>query len=74
MPLWSRGQLGGNFEVGETVTTDKLQVHTDTHKVDLKRNSHAKTFFGAITLQVVAANICSSSKVFLTTFPGLARP
>ena len=28
----------------ETVMTDKLQVHTVTHKVDLKSNHHAKTF------------------------------
>ena len=56
------------------MTTDILQVHTDTHKVDLKRNRHAKAFFGATTPKFVAANICFSSKVFLTTFFGLSRP
>ena len=34
--------------------TDKLQVHSPTHKVDLKSNRHAKTFFAATTLQFVA--------------------
>ena len=30
--------------MGKTVTTDKLQVHTVTHKVDLKINRHGKHF------------------------------
>ena len=33
--------------MGKTVTTDKLQVHTVSHKVDLKKNRHAKSFFAA---------------------------
>ena len=37
--------------------TDKLQVHTVTHRVDLKSNRHATTFFGATTLQFVAAHM-----------------
>ena len=36
--------------------TDKLQVHSVTHKVDLKSNRDAKTFFAATTLQFVAAH------------------
>ena len=40
-----------------TVTTGKLQVHTVSHKVDLKSNCHAKTFFAATTLVFVAALI-----------------
>ena len=37
--------------------TDKLQVHTVTHKVDLKSNRHAKTFFDATTLKFIAAHM-----------------
>ena len=39
------------------MTTGKLQVHTVSHKVDLKSNCHAKTFFAATTLVFVAALI-----------------
>ena len=39
------------------MTTDKLQVHT--HKVDLKSNCHAKTFFTATKLIFVAAHMSS---------------
>ena len=53
----SRGQLARNFEVGKTVTTDKLQVHTVTRKEDLKSNRHAKTFFAATTLVFGAAHM-----------------
>ena len=44
-----------DFEVGKPVTTDKLQVHTVTHKVDLKSNLHENTFFARTTLKFVAA-------------------
>ena len=37
--------------------TDKLQVHTVTHKVDLKSNRHEKTFFAATTLKFVVAHM-----------------
>jgi len=37
--------------MGKTVTTDKLQVHTVTHKVGLKSSRHAKT------LKFVAAHM-----------------
>ena len=50
-------RLATNFEVGKTVTTDKLQVHTVTHKVDIKSNRHAKTFLAPTTLKFAAANM-----------------
>ena len=67
------------------MTTDKLQVHTVTRKVDLKSNRHTETsFFAPTALKFVAAhmsvgaaklgNICFCSKVFSTTFSSLARP
>ena len=37
--------------------TDKLQVHTVTHKVDVKSSHHAKTFFAAAILKFVAAHM-----------------
>ena len=46
-----------NFEVGETVTTDKLQVHSVTYKVDFKSNRHGKTFFAATTLKFVTVHM-----------------
>ena len=49
--------MARNFEVGKTVMNDKLQVHSVTHKVDLKSNRHAKTFFAATTLKFVAAHM-----------------
>ena len=49
--------MARNFEVGKTVTTNKLQVHSVTHKVDFKRNRRAKTFFAATTLRFVAVHI-----------------
>ena len=49
--------MARNFEVGKTVTTDKLQVLTVTHKVDLKSNCHAKTLFAATALKFVAAHM-----------------
>ena len=50
-------QLARNFQVGKTVTTDKLQVHTVALKVNLKSNRHAKIFFAATTLIFVAAHM-----------------
>ena len=50
-------QLARNFEVGKTVTTDKLQVHTVNRKEDLTSNRHAKTFFAATTLVFGAAHM-----------------
>ena len=49
--------MATNFQVAKTVTTDKLQVHTVTHKVDLKSNRHAKTLLAATTLKFVAAHV-----------------
>ena len=48
------------------MTTDKLQVHTITHKVDLNSNRHAKTFFAATALIFVAAHM--SMRLNLETF------
>ena len=39
------------------MTTDKLQVHSVTHKVDFKSNCHGKTIFAATALRFVAAHI-----------------
>ena len=33
-------RLARNLEVGKTVTTDKLQVHTVTYKVDFKDGAY----------------------------------
>ena len=63
--------MARNFEVGKTVTTDKLQVHTVTHKVDLKNNRHAKTFFAASTLEFVAAHM--SVRLNWETFVSAAK-
>ena len=63
--------MGRNFEVDKTVTTDKLQVHTVTHKVDLKSNRHAKSFFAAITLKFVAAHM--SARLNWETFVSAAK-
>ena len=49
--------MARNFQVGKTLMSDKLQVHSVTHKVDLKSNRHAKTFFAATTLQFVAVRM-----------------
>ena len=43
--------------MGKKLTTDKLQVHAVTYKIDLKINRHAKTFLAATTLKFVAAHI-----------------
>ena len=75
--------MAKDFEVGKTVMTDKLQVHSVTLKVDLNSNRHAETFFAATTLKFVAAHVsarlnwgtfCFCGKVYLTTFCSLARP
>ena len=52
-----RGQFASNFEVGKALMTDKLQVHSVTHKVDVKSNLHAETFFAVTTLTFVAADM-----------------
>ena len=64
------------------MTTDKLQVDTVTHKVDLKRNRHEKTFFAGTTLKFVAALMSVrlnwetfvSAAVYSTTLCSLAKP
>ena len=88
-PLWTQRlvielpRLAGNFEVGKTLTTDKLQVHTVTHKVDLKSKSSCKNIFCRNNSQICCrthvgaaklGNICFCSKVYSTTFSSLARP
>ena len=57
--------------MGKTVTTDKLQVQTVTHKVDLKSNRHAKTFLAATTLKFVAAHM--SARLNWETFVSAAK-
>ena len=64
-------QLARNFEVGKTVTTDKLQVHTVTLKVDLKSNHHVKSFFAATTLIFVATHM--SARLNWETFVSAAK-
>ena len=62
--------------------TDKLQVHTVTHKVDLKSSRHAKTFLRknaqiCCRTHVGAAklgNTCFCGKVYSIAFCSLARP
>ena len=51
--------MARNVEVGKKVTTDKLQVHTVTRKVDFKSNRHAKTLFTATSLKFVAAHMAA---------------
>ena len=53
------------------MTTDKLQVHTVTHKVDIKSNRHAKTFFAATTLKFVTAHL--SARLNCKTFASAAN-
>ena len=53
------------------MTTDKLQVHTVTHKVDLKSNRHTKTFFAATTLKFVSARM--SARLNWETFVSAAK-
>ena len=51
--------------------TDKLQVHTVTHKVDLKSSRHAKTFFAATTLKFVSVHV--SARLNWETFVSAAK-
>ena len=51
--------------------TDKLQVPPFTHKVDLKSNCHAKTFFAPTTLKFVAAHM--SARLDWETFVSAAK-
>ena len=65
--------MARDSEVGKTVMTDKLQVHTVTHiyEVALKRSRHAKTFFAATILIFVAAHM--SVRLNWETFVSAAK-
>ena len=62
--------MARNFEVGKTVTTDKLKVHSVTYKVDFKSNRHGKTFFAATTLKFVTVHM--SARLNWETFVSAA--
>ena len=51
--------------------TNKLQVHSVAHKVDLKSNRHAKTFFAATTVKFFAARV--SARLNCETFVSAAK-
>ena len=51
--------------------TDKLQVHTVTHKVDLKSSRHAKTFFAATAVEFVSVHV--SARLNWETFVCAAK-
>ena len=53
------------------MTADKLQEHTVTHKVDLKSNRYAKTFFAPTTLKFNAAHM--SARLSIETFVSAAK-
>ena len=46
------------------MTTDKLQVHTVTHKVEQMR--HAKTLFGATTLKIENVSVRLNWEIFVS--------